>query len=89
MVTKENYWNMVEKQYRYPSCDPDLAPLDYHLFQSLQNSLNNKTLTNGNDLKSLLVQFFADKDQKFYQHGIMKLPERWQKIIKQNGKYYI
>lgn len=77
----ENYWDMVEKQYRYPSCDPDFTPLDYHLFQNLQNSLNSKTFTNDNNLKSLLVQFFANKDQKFYQHGIMKLPERWQKII--------
>ena len=28
-----------------------------------------------------LVQFFADKDQKFYERGIMKLPERWKKVI--------
>ena len=31
----------------------------------------------GNDdeaVKSHLVQFFADKDQKFYEHGIIKLP---------------
>jgi len=39
-------------------------------------------------LKSHLVQFFADKDQKLYERGIMKLPERWQKVIGQNGKYY-
>ncbi|KHJ78223.1 hypothetical protein OESDEN_22157 [Oesophagostomum dentatum] len=27
----------------------------------------------------------AEKDQKFYERGITKLPERWQKIIEQNG----
>ncbi|KZC14032.1 Histone-lysine N-methyltransferase SETMAR, partial [Dufourea novaeangliae] len=41
------------------------------------------------DLKSHLVQFFADKYQKFYERGIMKLQERWQKVIEQNGKYII
>ena len=40
-------------------------------------------------MKSHLVQFFADKDQEFYERGITKLPERWQKIIEQNGKYII
>jgi len=55
----------------------------------LQNSLNGNTFTNDDDLKSHLIQFFADKDQKFNERGIMKLPERWQKIIGQNKKYII
>ena len=41
------------------------------------------------DVKSHLVHFFADKNQKFYERGIMKLYERWQKVIEQNGKYII
>ena len=53
----------------------DLAPSDYYLFRSLQNSLNRKTFNN-EAVKSHLVQFFVDKDQKFYERGIMKLAER-------------
>ena len=67
----------------------DLAPSDYYLFRSLQNFLNGKTFNYDEAVKSHLVQFFADKDQKFYKHGIMKLPERWQTAIEQNGKYII
>ena len=44
-----------------------------------------KNFSNNNDLKSHLAEFSAVKDQKFYQRGIMKLPERWQKVIEQNG----
>ena len=73
----------------HPPYSPDLAPSDYHLFRSLQNSLNGKTFTNEDDLHSHLVQFFADKDQTFYERGIMQLKERWQKLIKQNGKHII
>ena len=73
----------------HPPYSPDLAPSDYYLFRSLQNSLNGKTFNDNEAVKSHLVQFFADKDQKFYEHGIMKLPERWQKVIEQNGKYII
>ena len=39
-------------------------------------------------IESHSVQFFADKDKKFYERGIMKLPEKWQKVIEQNRKYY-
>ena len=73
----------------HPSYSPDLSPSDYHLFRSLQNSSNGKTFNDDAAVKSHLVQFFAEKDQKFYERGIMKLQERWQKIIKQNGKYII
>ena len=73
----------------HPPYRPDLAASDYYLFRCLQNSLNGKTFNDDEAVKSHLVQFFADKDQNFYERGIMKLPERWQKIIEQNGKYII
>ena len=71
----------------HPPYCPDLAPSDYHLFRSLQNLFNGKNFSNNDDLKSHLTEFFAVKDQKFYRGGIMKLPERWQKVIEQNGRY--
>ena len=71
------------------SYSPDLAPSDYHLFRSLQNFLNGKNYSNNDDLKSHLDEFFAVKGQKLYQREIMKLPERWQKVIEQNGRYLI
>ena len=53
----------------HPPYTPDLAQ-----FRSLQNSLNGKTFNDDEAVKSHSVQFFADKDQNFYEHGIMKLP---------------
>ena len=55
----------------------------------MHNFLNGKTFNDDEALKSHLVQFFSDKDQKFYERGIIELPERWQKVIEQNGKYII
>jgi len=87
LATRRKLLELGWEVMQHPPYSPDLAPSDYHLFRSLQNSLNGKTFTNDDDLKSHLVQFFADKDQKFYERGIMKLQERWQKVIEQNGKY--
>ena len=66
---------------------PDLAPSDYHLFRSLKNHLNRKIFDSNEAVKNELIQFFASKNQTFYESGIMKLTERWQKVIEQNGQY--
>ena len=63
---------------------PDIAPLDFHLFWSLQNSLNRKNFNSLEDCKKHLEQLFAQKDKKFWEDRIMKLPERWQKVMEQN-----
>ena len=41
------------------------------------------------DGKRYLEQFFAQKDKKLREDGIMKLPERWQKVVEQSGEYVI
>ncbi|XP_068974748.1 histone-lysine N-methyltransferase SETMAR-like [Bombus flavifrons] len=69
----------------HPPYSPDLASSDYHLFRSMQNSLNGKIFNDADDVKSHLIQFFAGKNQKLYGHGIVTLPERWQKIIDKKG----
>ena len=32
-----------------------------------------------------LEKFFAQKDKKFCEDGIMTLPETWQKVVEQNS----
>ncbi|KYM92279.1 hypothetical protein ALC53_01118 [Atta colombica] len=34
-----------------------------------------------------LSQFFANRDEGFYERDIMELPSKWQQVIKQNGAY--
>ena len=65
---------------------PDIARLDFHLLRSLKNSLNGKNFNSLEDCKRHLEQFCAQKDKKFWEDGTMKLPERWQKVVEQNGE---
>ena len=60
----------------HPPYSPDLAPSDYHLCLSLQNHLNGKTFDSNEAVKNELIQFFASKNENFYESGIMKLSER-------------
>ena len=43
------------------------------------HSLIGKIFNDADDVKSYLIKFFADKNQEFYEHGIMTLPDgkRW------------
>ena len=41
------------------------------------------------DCKMYLEQFFAQKDSKFGEDGIMKLPKKWQNVVEQNGEYFV
>ena len=40
-------------------------------------------------IKKHLEQFFAQKNKKFWENGIIKLPEKWQKVVEQSSKYVI
>ncbi|XP_043502667.1 histone-lysine N-methyltransferase SETMAR-like isoform X1 [Polistes fuscatus] len=73
----------------HPPYSPDLAPSDYHLFRPLQSSLNGVKLTSKEACENQLLQFFAQKSQQFYTDGIMILPQKWQKVIDQNGIYLV
>ena len=41
------------------------------------------------DCKRHLEQFFAQKDKMFWEGGIMKLPEKWQKVVEQKGEFVV
>ena len=71
----------------HPPYSPDLAPTDYHLYRSLSNHLSEKKFDDENHLKMDLADFFGQKSQDFYEHGIFSLPERWRQVIDTNGAY--
>ena len=54
----------------HPSYSPDIAPSDFHLFRSSQNSPNRRNFNSLEDCKRHLDQFFAQKDKKFWLSNI-------------------
>ncbi|KOX74680.1 Histone-lysine N-methyltransferase SETMAR [Melipona quadrifasciata] len=71
----------------HPPYSPDLAPSDYYLFLSLKNSLRGESLKSIGEIKTHLDEYFTSKVKQFWKEGIMRLPERWKKVIEQNGSY--
>ncbi|KOX68974.1 Histone-lysine N-methyltransferase SETMAR, partial [Melipona quadrifasciata] len=71
----------------HPPYSPDLAPSDYYLFLSLKNSFRGKSFKSIGEIKTHLDEYFTSKLKQFWKEGIMRLPERWKKVIEQNGSH--
>ena len=89
LVTRKKLFELDWEVIPHPPYSPDLAPSNYYLFRSLQNYLNGKIFDSNEAVKNELIQFFACKNQTFYESGIMKLTKRCQNVIEQNGQYII
>ena len=88
MMTRQKLLQLGKKVLIHPWYSLDIAPSDFHLFRPLQNS-NGKNFNSLEDCKRHLEQFFAQKDKKFWEGGIMKSPEKQQKVVEQYGKYIV
>ena len=75
LMTRQKLLQLGWEVLIHPPYSPDIAPSDFHLFRSLQNSLNGRKFNSLEYCKRHLEQFFAQKDKKFWEDGIMKLPE--------------
>lgn len=84
-ITHELGWELLP----HPPYSPDIAPSDYHLFRSMEHYLRNKNFENRSDLNSGLATFFASKDANFYKRGIFNLVKRWEKVIENDGAYFV
>ena len=89
LMTRQKLLQLGWEVLIHPPYSSDTAPSDFHLFWSLQNSLKGKNVNSLEDCKRHLEQFFAQKDKKFWEDGIMKLPEKWQKVVEQNSEYVV
>lgn len=77
-------WEVLE----HPAYSPDIAPSDYHLFRSMQNSLTDVHFETLEEVRKWVDDFIKSKDEKFFYIGIHSLPEKWLKVIDNNGEYF-
>ncbi|KZC14268.1 Histone-lysine N-methyltransferase SETMAR, partial [Dufourea novaeangliae] len=89
LITRQKLLELGWDVLPHPPYSPDLAPSDFHLFRSLQNSLNGKNFNSLVEIKHHVEKFFAENPARFWKDGIFKLPERWKKVVEQNGTYII
>lgn len=72
----------------HPAYSPDIAPSDFHLFRGMQNALQGVHLSSIEEMRKWVDEFIASKPQQFFFDGIHQLPEKWKKVLDNNGEYF-
>ena len=73
----------------HPPCSLDTAPSISIYFSLYKILLIEENFNSLEDCKRQLEQFFAQRDKKFWEDEIMKLPEKRQRVVEQNGEQVV
>ena len=73
------------EQFDHPPYSPDLAPSDFHLFLHLKSFLAGRRLHD--EVKEAITTCFASQVASFYDEGIQKLVQRYDKCLNNCGNY--
>ncbi|GFV48121.1 histone-lysine N-methyltransferase SETMAR [Trichonephila clavipes] len=73
----------------HPPYSPDIAPMDFYSFRSMQHFFTNKKFQNLDDMKNAISRYFTEKPIDFYRSGIENLHSRWQKAVANEDDYII
>lgn len=87
-VVKDTLLQLEWEVLPHPAYSPDIAPSDYHLFRSMQHGLVGTRFRNAEEVRNWIDDWIAGKPMSFFRHGIAMLPERWGKVIDNDGKYF-
>jgi hypothetical protein len=54
----------------------------------MSNDLSEQRFTSYEQTKEWVDSWIASKDESFFRRGIRMLPERWEKVVASDGKYF-
>ncbi|KAG5314398.1 MOS1T transposase, partial [Pseudoatta argentina] len=72
----------------HPLYSPDIAPSDFHLFRSMAHGPADRRFHSYEEAQKWIDSWIASKDMSFFRRGIHVLPERWEKVVESDGKYF-
>ena len=76
------------QEIEHPPYSPDLAPSNYYLFSKLKKDLRGRKFDDDDDeVRSAVMEHFADKDPEYCLKGIEMLVHRCEKCVEVKGDY--
>ncbi|UYV72968.1 hypothetical protein LAZ67_10001302 [Cordylochernes scorpioides] len=82
VMAMENFkWEI----FTHPPYSPELAPSDFHLYPALKWHLGGKHFANDDEVQAEANHWLRRQDTAWYNSGIKKLLQRYQKCLDRNG----
>ena len=75
------------KEIEHPPYSLDLAPSDYYLFSELKKDLQGRKFDDEEEVKTAVIEHFADKEPEYFLKGIELLVHRCEKCVEIKGDY--
>jgi len=75
------------KEIEHPPYSPDLAPSDYYLFSKLKKDLRGRKFDDDEEVKTAVMEHFADKEPEYFLKGTVLLVHRCEKCVEIKGDY--
>ena len=72
----------------HPPYSIDIAPSYHYLFLLMTHGLADQQFRSYEDIEKWLDSWIASKDEYFYRNCIWALPERWAKVVANDGQYF-
>ncbi|UYV81448.1 hypothetical protein LAZ67_20001231 [Cordylochernes scorpioides] len=76
--------NFKWENFTHPPYSPELAPSDFHLFPALKLHLGGKHFANDDEVQAEANHWLRRQDTAWYNSGIKKLLQRYQKCLDRN-----
>jgi hypothetical protein len=74
------------EQFDHSLYSPDLVPSDFYLFLHLKSFLGGRRF-HDDEVKEAVTTWFASQAAAFYDEGIQKLVQRYDKCLNNDGNY--
>ena len=72
----------------HPPYSRDIAPSDFYLFSPMKTALKGKNFASEIEIQTVFQHWFDSKPPAFFQRAFSLLPDRWQKIIDNEGAHF-
>ena len=66
---------------------PDLAPSDFHLFESLKENLRERHFSSDEEVKTAGRKCLKAKSVEFYNEGVCAVVKKWEKAVRKARDY--
>uniref|UniRef100_A0A914DL34 Transposase n=1 Tax=Acrobeloides nanus TaxID=290746 RepID=A0A914DL34_9BILA len=87
--TLERFAQFFQLVLPFPAYSPDLNSVDYKFNHGMNTAFENRRFHSEEEIKEAVIEYIESKQPSFWHDAIYQLPDRWNYVVENEGKYYI